>query len=166
MRALVQRVTEASVVVNGEAVGHIGPGLVVLLGVARTDSEADAAYLVDKIVNLRIFTDGQDPSGEAQERRFERSALDVEAELLIVSQFTMYAETRKGRRPDFTQAAPPQEAQRLYDYVVNLFRQSGLKTATGLFQEHMLLTLRNDGPVTIMLDSGDRTRPRRAKSTD
>jgi D-tyrosyl-tRNA(Tyr) deacylase len=134
-------------------VGRIGPGLVVLLGIAREDEEADVQYLVEKIVNLRIFADEQD--------RFNRSALNVGAELLVVSQFTLYADTRKGRRPDFTQAAPPQEAQRLYEHAVALFQQAGLKVATGRFQEYMQVRLQNDGPVTLLLDSVDRHRPRR-----
>ena len=157
MRALVQRVTEASVRVDGGEVGRIGRGLVVLLGIGRDDDQADAQYLVDKILNLRIFADEQD--------RFNRSALDIGAELLVISQFTLYADTRKGRRPDFTQAAPPQEAQRLYAQAVTLFeeaaQQSGLKVATGRFQEYMQVLLQNDGPVTLMLDSADRSRSRR-----
>ncbi len=133
--------------------GRIGRGLAVLLGVSKEDQEADTQYLVGKIVNLRIFPD--------EENRLNRSALDVGAELLIVSQFTLYADTRKGRRPDFNQAALPQEAQRLYEYTVERFRQTELKIATGRFREHMQLHLVNDGPVTIMLDSADRHRPRR-----
>ena len=153
MRALVQRVTKASVAVAGETVGAIGPGLVILLGVSKEDGEADARYLVEKITHLRIFAD--------DENRFNRSALDVGAELLVVSQFTLYADTRKGRRPDFNQAAGPEEAKRLYEHTVQLFRDSGITVATGRFQEHMLVTLENDGPVTLMLDSADRLRPRR-----
>ncbi len=139
--------------VERQEVGRIGPGLVVLLGVAREDEEADARYLVDKIVNLRIFAD--------QENRFNRSALDVGAEFLVISQFTLYAGTRKGRRPDFTQAAQPADAQRLYDYTVDLFQQQGVQVATGRFQEYMQVRLQNDGPVTLLLDSADRHRPRR-----
>ena len=153
MRALVQRVLEASVEVAGQEVGRIGPGLVVLLGVAGEDEEADAEYLVGKIINLRIFAD--------QENRFNRSALDVGAELLLVSQFTLYADTRKGRRPDFTRAAHPPEAERLYEYTRGLFIQEGVKVATGRFQEHMQVHIHNDGPVTLLLDSADRQRPRR-----
>ena len=136
-----------------ETVG-IGAGLAVLLGIGREDEEADAQYLVQKILNLRIFSDEED--------RFNRSALQIGAELLVVSQFTLYAGTRKGRRPDFSEAAQPQEAQRLYEYTVELFRQSGLRTATGYFQEYMRVRLQNDGPVTLLLDSGDRRRPRRS----
>lgn len=154
MRAVVQRVTEASVWAHGKAAAAIGSGLVVLLGIGREDQEADAQYLAQKILNLRIFSD--------EENRFNRSALEVGAELLVVSQFTLYAGTRKGRRPDFTEAAQPEEAQQLYEYAVDLFGQSGLKTATGYFQEYMQLRLQNDGPVTISLDSADRRRPRRS----
>ena len=152
MRAVVQRVTEAWVSVDGREVGRIGAGLAVLLGVGREDEEADAQYLVQKIINLRIFSD--------EENRFNRSALDVGAEFLLVSQFTLYADTRKGRRPDFTGAAQPQEAQRLYEYTVGRFRETGLGVATGKFQEYMQLHLQNDGPVTILLDSADRQRSR------
>ncbi len=153
MRALIQRVTEASVQINQEEVGSIGPGLVVFLGVAQDDEEEDARYLVEKIANLRIFSD--------QDERFNYSAQDTGAEFLIVSQFTLYAGTRKGRRPDFTQAASPEDAQRLYQYVVGEFEKTGLRVATGRFQEYMQVRLQNDGPVTIMLDSADRRRPRR-----
>lgn len=154
MRAVVQRVIEASVLVDHREVGRIGPGLAVLLGVGKEDNEADAQYLVQKILNLRIFSDG--------DNRFNRSALDVGAELLLVSQFTLYADTRKGRRPDFTGAAQPQEAQRLYEYTVTRFQETGLGVATGNFQEYMQLRLQNDGPVTILLDSADRWRSRRS----
>ena len=153
MRALVQRVTEASVLVEGQEVGCIGPGLVVFLGFAADDEETDCLYLVDKTVNLRIFADS--------ENRFNRSALDVGAELLLVSQFTLYADTRKGRRPDFNQAAGAEQARQAYEKAVELFRNTGLTVATGRFQEYMQVLLQNDGPVTIMLDSADRNRPRR-----
>ncbi len=153
MRALIQRVTQASVAVSDREVGRIGPGLVVFLGVAAEDTESDAQYLVDKSVNLRIFADEQN--------RFNRSALDVGAEFLIISQFTLYAGTRRGRRPDFTQAAPPEQAQRLYEHTVGLFQATGLTVVTGVFQEYMQVSLQNDGPVTLMLDSADRQRPRR-----
>ena len=153
MRALVQRVARASVAVADETTGEIGVGLVVLLGVSKDDDEADARYLVEKISNLRIFAD--------DENRFNRSALDIRAEVLVVSQFTLYADTRKGRRPDFNQAAGPEEAKRLYEHTAQLFRDSGLTVATGWFQEHMQVTLQNDGPVTLILDSADRQRPRR-----
>jgi len=153
MRALVQRVTKASVSIADDTAGEIGRGLVVLLGVSKEDDEEDARHLVGKIANLRIFAD--------DENRFNKSALDVGAELLVVSQFTLYADTRKGRRPDFIQAAGTDEAKRLYEHAVELLREVGLTVATGVFQEHMLVSLENDGPVTLMLDSADRRRPRR-----
>jgi D-tyrosyl-tRNA(Tyr) deacylase len=153
MRALVQRVTKASVSIEDNTAGEIGGGLVVFLGVAKEDDEADAQYLVEKIANLRIFAD--------DENRFYFSAVDMGAELLVVSQFTLYADTRKGRRPDFNQAASGEDAKRLYEHAVGLFREAGLTVATGVFQEHMLVSLENDGPVTIMLDSADRQRSRR-----
>ena len=153
MRALIQRVARASVTVDGEVVGAIGPGLVVFLGIGLGDDEEDGAYLVEKIVNLRLFPD--------DEERFDRSALDVGADLLVVSQFTLYAATRKGRRPSFTEAAPPEEAEPLIQRVVGLFRERGLRVETGRFQQHMLVQVHNDGPVTLMLDSEERHRPRR-----
>ena len=153
MRALVQRVVEASVLVEGQEVGRIGPGLVVFLGFAGDDEESDSLYLVEKTVNLRIFADS--------ENQFNRSALDVGAELLLVSQFTLYADTRKGRRPDFNRAAGAEQAREAYEKAVELFRNTGLTVATGRFQEYMQVLLQNDGPVTIMLDSADRNRPRR-----
>ena len=156
MRALVQRVTNASVAVGPEEVGRIGPGLVVLLGIAQGDAEPDADYLTEKLVNLRIFAD---PISSTR-GKFNLSALETNAELLVVSQFTLYAETRRGRRPSFTQAAGPDEAQRLYQYVVEACQKSGLRVAAGRFQEHMLVSLENDGPVTLMLDSADRHRSR------
>ena len=153
MRALLQRVTWASVSIEGVAVGSIGPGLVVLLGVASGDDEAEARNVVDKVVNLRIFADA--------EGRFNRSALDVGGELLVVSQFTLYGDTRRGRRPDFTRAAPPEDAKRLYEQAVTMFQQTGLTVATGEFQAYMQVRLENDGPVTLLVDSADRARPRR-----
>ena len=152
MRALVQRVAEASVEIEGGEVGRIGPGLLVFLGVSADDEEADADYLVPKIVNLRIFADDAN--------RFNLSALDRGAEILVVSQFTLYADTRRGRRPDFTRAAPPELAERLYDYTVSLLELTGLTVATGRFQAYMQVKSLNDGPVTIMLDSADRHRSR------
>ncbi len=154
LRALIQRVAQASVSVGDRQVSSIGPGLVVLLGVSAADTEADARYLVEKIVNLRIFADAQN--------RFNHSAQDTGAELLVVSQFTLYAETRKGRRPDFTRAAPPELAQRLYQGTVELFQATGLPVSAGVFQEYMQVSLQNDGPVTLMLDSADRQRSLRS----
>ena len=153
MRALVQRVSEASVTIGGEVAGRIDRGLVVLLGISRDDTEVEARYIAGKVANLRIFSD--------DEGKFQSSALDVGAELLIVSQFTLYGDTRKGRRPDFNQAASATEAQRLYQLAVDLFRRTGLKVETGQFQAYMQVNLWNDGPVTLMLDSADRNRPRR-----
>ncbi|OGN99497.1 MAG: D-tyrosyl-tRNA(Tyr) deacylase [Chloroflexi bacterium RBG_13_52_12] len=148
MKALLQRVSKASVSVAGEEVGRIGQGLVVLLGVAGGDTEKDADYLVQKIINLRIFTDAAD--------KFNLSALDVNGELLLISQFTLLADARKGRRPSFTDAAPPEQAETLFNYAVGLARQSGLKVATGRFQQHMEVEIHNNGPVTVMLDSREK----------
>ena len=153
MRALIQRVSEGSVTVGECVVGSIGPGLVVLVGISRDDDEEDARYLVGKTVNLRIFNDA--------EGRFNLSALDTGADLLLVSQFTLYADTRRGRRPGFTGAAPPETAGPLFEHTVEMFRETGLAVEAGRFQAHMVVSLRNDGPVTIMLDSADRDRPRR-----
>ena len=155
MRALLQRAAAASVSIDGESIARIGSGLVAFIGVARDDEDADAEYVVNKTVNLRIFAD--------ESGHFNLSALDVEAELLVVSQFTLYAVTRKGRRPDFSAAAPPRDAEDLYGRTVELFRESGLKVATGRFGTFMTVSIENQGPVTIMLDSGDRLRPRRGQ---
>lgn len=152
MRALLQRVSEGSVTVDGRVVGAIGPGLVVLVGISRDDTEEDARYLVGKTVNLRIFSD--------EAGRFNHSALETGAELLLVSQFTLYSDTRKGRRPGFSQAAPPEQAEALFERAVAMFRESGLKVEVGRFQTHMLVSIQNDGPVTIMLDSVGRESPR------
>ncbi len=148
MKALLQRVTEASVTVDGKEVGRIGRGLVVFVGVAAGDTERDVSYLARKTVELRLFAD--------EEGRFNRSALDIGGELLVVSQFTLLADTRKGRRPSFTGAAPPEEAGALFKEFVEAIRASGLKVDTGLFQQHMEVEIRNDGPVTVMLDSRDK----------
>jgi len=136
--------------VSGQAVGNISRGLVILLGVATGDTEKDAEYLAQKTAGLRIFPD--------QEGKFNLSVQDIQGELLIISQFTLLADTRKGRRPAFTDAAPPDEAERLYNYYVNLMRNTGLKVETGQFQQHMLVEIINDGPVTIMLDSREKQR--------
>jgi len=148
VKALLQRVTSASVSIEGEVVGSIGRGLVVFVGVAEGDGPKDADYLTQKLVNLRIFAD------EAE--RFNLSALDIKAELLLVSQFTLLADARKGRRPSFTEAAPPQQAEELFEHFVNEAKASGLKVQTGRFQRYMQVEIHNDGPVTIMLDSRDR----------
>jgi D-tyrosyl-tRNA(Tyr) deacylase len=148
VKALLQRVTRASVTIDGEVVGSIGRGLVVLVGVAEGDSPKDADYLVQKLVNLRIFAD------EAE--KFNLSALDIKAELLLVSQFTLLADTRKGRRPSFSEAAPPQQAEELFEHFVSEAKASGLKVATGRFQQYMQVEIHNDGPVTILLDSREK----------
>lgn len=148
MKVLLQRVTRASVTVAGEAVGSINRGLVVLAGVAGGDTIADAQYLAEKTASLRIFADS--------EGKFNLSALDVGGELLVVSQFTLLADARKGRRPSFTDAAPPAQAEELFNRFVEHVRSTGLKVETGRFQQHMLVEIHNDGPVTIMLDSADR----------
>ncbi len=148
MKALLQRVTRASVSIGNEEVGKIGQGLVVFLGVASGDTEKDAQYLAQKIVNLRIFAD--------EEGKFNLSALDINAELLLVSQFTLLADTKKGRRPSFTEAAAPVQAEELFDYFVEQTRATGLKVATGRFQAYMQVEIHNDGPVTIMLDSSEK----------
>ena len=153
MRAVVQRVSRASVSVGGETVASIGAGLLVFAAVGKDDADADADYLVDKIVNLRVFPDDAG--------RFDRSALDAGASLLVVSQFTLYGDARKGRRPSFTDAAPPGEAQERFAGLVERFRAAGLPVQTGRFQEMMDVELVNDGPVTLILDSADRLRPRR-----
>jgi D-tyrosyl-tRNA(Tyr) deacylase len=148
MKALIQRVSQASVTVDSQVIGRIGQGLVILLGVAADDTEKDADYLADKIANLRIFSDA--------ESKFNLSALDVKAEMLVVSQFTLLADTRKGRRPSFTQAAPPEKAIPLYEYFTGRLKESGFAVATGSFGTHMHVSLNNDGPVTIYIDSRDK----------
>jgi len=148
VKALLQRVTSASVSVAGEVVGRIDRGLVVFVGVANGDTEKDAQYLAQKIVNLRIFSD--------QESRFNLSALDIEGELLLVSQFTLLADTRKGRRPSFTDAAPPAQAEAIFRQFVEQVKATGLKVETGRFQQYMQVEIHNDGPVTILLDSREK----------
>jgi len=149
VKALIQRVSRASVRVGEEVVGKIGPGLVILSGVARNDSEQDAQVLADKIVNLRIFADDKG--------KFNLSALDIQAELLVVSQFTLLADTQKGRRPSFINAAPPEIAEPLCQRFIDILRATGLKVETGRFREHMLVEIHNDGPVTLWLDSKKQT---------
>jgi len=142
---VVQRVSEASVRVEGTAVGRIGRGLVVLLGVGRDDGEKDAESLADKVLNLRIFPD--------EEGQMNRSVLDVAGGVLVVSQFTLLGDVRRGRRPSYVEAAPPGEADRLYEHFVARLRPSGLEVATGVFRAMMDVALVNQGPVTILLDS-------------
>ena len=149
MKALLQRVTTASVRVDNREVGKIGQGLVVFLGVANGDTKEDAQYLADKIVNLRIFADEED--------KLNLSALNISGELLLVSQFTLLADARKGRRPSFVEAAPPAQAEELFEYFVEQVRATGLKVETGRFQAYMQVEIHNDGPVTIMLESREKS---------
>src|ERR1700688_5244522 len=145
MRAVVQRVSRASVSENGEITGQIGLGLLVLLGVGRDDTEADAIYLAEKIAGLRVFEDDQG--------KMNRSVQDVGGSLLAVSQFTLYGDVRRGKRPSFDGAAPPEKARQLYEFFVEPIRATGLRCETGHFQEMMKVELVNEGPVTILLDS-------------
>jgi D-tyrosyl-tRNA(Tyr) deacylase len=145
MRVVVQRVSRAQVTVNHAAVGEIGRGLLVLLGVGQSDAEVDADYLVDKTIGLRIF---EDDAG-----KMNRSVVDVQGAVLVVSQFTLYGDVRRGKRPSFDAAAPPQRANELYEYFVGRVRAAGLRCETGQFQAEMSVALVNEGPVTILLDS-------------
>ncbi|WP_277287836.1 D-aminoacyl-tRNA deacylase [Veillonella montpellierensis] len=145
MRAVVQRVTSASVSVDAIEVGKVKEGLLVFLGISKDDTESDANYIVDKISHLRIF---EDAMGKLNE-----SIIDKKGDILLVSQFTLYGDVRHGRRPSFTEAASPEQAQLLYEYVVNQCRLLGITIATGTFQSHMMVELTNDGPVTILVDS-------------
>jgi D-aminoacyl-tRNA deacylase len=148
LKALIQRVTRASVSINGEIVTIIGKGLAVLVGVAAGDTEKDANYLAEKTINLRILEDAQG--------KFNLSALDTKSEILVVSQFTLLADTVKGRRPSFLNAAPPEIAEPLIEKYAAEIKNLGLKVATGRFRSHMLVEIHNDGPVTIMLDSTEK----------
>ena len=145
MKVLIQRVTEASVSINDEVVGRINQGLVVLIGVASGDTEKDASYLAQKTSNLRIFPD--------ETGKFNLSILDIKGELLLVSQFTLLANTKKGRRPSFIEAAPPTQAEELFERFVEQVRTTKLKVETGRFQQYMQVEIHNDGPVTILLES-------------
>ena len=145
MRAVVQRVSEGRVTVEGALTGEIGPGLVILLGVGATDTAAEVELLARKVAELRIFSDAAG--------RFNHSALDIGAELLVVSQFTLFADCRRGRRPSFSSAARPEVAVSLYESFVTALRGMGLRVATGQFQAMMVVDIRNDGPVTIWLDT-------------
>jgi D-tyrosyl-tRNA(Tyr) deacylase len=145
MRAVIQRVTQAGVKVEASVVGEIGPGLLALVGVAKPDTAADAEFLAEKILNLRVFPD--------EAGKMNRSLLDTGGALLVVSQFTLYGDCRKGRRPSFDGAAPAAQAQALYEHFVEVARRSGLRVETGVFQAHMDVSLVNDGPVTLIVES-------------
>jgi len=147
MRAVIQRVSEASVHVNGECTGQIGHGLAVFLGIATDDRQRDADYLSEKIIGLRIFPD--------ENGKFARSVQEVKGSILIVSQFTLYGDCRKGRRPSFTAAAGVDKALPLYEYFVTTLRQKNMPVATGRFQAAMAVHLVNDGPVTLIIDSNE-----------
>jgi D-tyrosyl-tRNA(Tyr) deacylase len=145
MRAVVQRVSRATVTVNGAVVGRIGPGLLILVGVGRDDTTADADYLVEKTLGLRLFRDEQG--------KMNLDVFQAGGSLLVVSQFTLYGDCRKGRRPSFDQAAEPEKARALYEYFVEQARRRGIAVETGEFQAMMAVELVNDGPVTLLLDS-------------
>ncbi|WP_312560391.1 D-aminoacyl-tRNA deacylase [Anaerospora sp.] len=145
MRAVVQRTDRSSVTVDGAVIANAGCGLTVLLGVAGDDTEEDARYLTEKIVNLRIFPDN--------EGKMNLSLIDSKGELLVVSQFTLYGDCRKGRRPSFDQAAKPDKAKELYEVFIRLCREAGIAVSQGQFQTHMIVALDNNGPVTMLLDS-------------
>lgn len=150
MRAVIQRVSSASVTVDGKVAGAIGPGLLVLLGVGRNDTEQDAEALAHKIIELRVF---QDDAG-----KMNLSLRDTGGSLLVVSQFTLYGDTRKGRRPSFDLAAPPEQARRLYEHFVEAARRQGVHVETGVFQTMMSVSLVNEGPVTFLVETRDPTR--------
>jgi D-tyrosyl-tRNA(Tyr) deacylase len=145
LRVVLQRVKEAKVTVEGKVVGQIGKGLVLLVGAKTGDTEKDVEYLADKCVNLRIFED--------EEQKMNLSALDVKGEVLVVSQFTLYGDTRKGRRPSFTDALEPKEAEKLYQKFIDRIKTTGLKTESGIFGAKMLVEISNWGPVTFILEN-------------
>ena len=145
MRAVVQRVTYSSVEVDGVIVGEINKGFNVLLGISKEDTEEDMKYIKDKIINLRIFSDEND--------KMNLSLLDIQGELLLISQFTLYGDARKGRRPNFMNALGGEEAKNFYDKFVEMMKETGLKVETGIFGADMKVDIKNDGPVTILLDS-------------
>ncbi len=151
MRLVLQRVQQARVDIDGATVGSISTGLLVLIGISSSDTPQDADYLADKVTNLRIFPD--------QERRMNRSLLDAGGSLLVVSQFTLYGDLRKGRRPSFDRAAQPEQARQLYEYFIERLRSRNILVQTGVFQAEMQIHLVNDGPVTFVLDSPDRQSP-------
>lgn len=145
MRAVVQRVTYSSVEVDGEIVGEINKGFNVLLGISKEDTEEDMKYIKDKIINLRVFSDEND--------KMNLSLLDIKGDILLISQFTLYGDARKGRRPNFMNALGGDEAKNFYDKFVNMMKETGLKVETGIFGADMKVDIKNDGPVTILLDS-------------
>lgn len=145
MRAVIQRVKKASVYVDGNLISSISKGLLVLLGVSGDDTEADAKYLADKTIGLRIFEDDAE--------KMNLSVYDVNGEVMVISQFTLYGDCRKGRRPSFTSAAQPTKAEELYNYYISALTEMGITPKTGIFQAYMQVELTNDGPVTILLDS-------------
>ena len=145
MRAVVQRVTYSSVEVDGEIVGEINKGFNVLLGISKEDTEEDMKYIKDKIINLRVFNDEND--------KMNLSLLDVKGELLLISQFTLYGDARKGRRPNFMNALGGDEARKFYEKFIEMMKDTGLKVQTGIFGADMKVDIKNDGPVTILLDS-------------
>ena len=147
MRACIQRVSEAAVTVDGAVTGRIGRGLVVLLGVVPEDGDAEVSWLAEKVVGLRIF---EDEAG-----KMNRSLDEIDGAMLVVSQFTLYGDCRRGRRPSFTSAAPPELAERLYEAFVDVVRDAGIEVATGRFREHMQVSLVNDGPVTLWIDTAE-----------
>jgi D-tyrosyl-tRNA(Tyr) deacylase len=147
MRACVQRVGEAHVTVNGAETGRIGRGLVVLLGVGHNDGETEVNWLADKIAGLRVF---EDSAG-----KMNLSLAEVEGAMLVISQFTLFGDCRRGRRPSFTDAAPPDLAERLYEAFISVLIRAGIEIATGKFREHMLVSLVNDGPVTLWIDTAE-----------
>ena len=155
MKALIQRVLSASVKVDNQIVANIRNGLLILIGIRTDDTQEDIDYLVDKTINLRIFSD--------ESGKFNLSALDVAAELLIVSQFTLYGNIRRGRRPSFSAAANPEYALPFFETIVDLFRTTGLNVETGRFQENMVVSSENNGPVTIIIETNDRNVSKKTK---
>ncbi|MEA2012501.1 MAG: D-aminoacyl-tRNA deacylase [Verrucomicrobiota bacterium] len=153
MRILIQRVSKSSVIVENNTVGKIGKGFLIFLGVGEGDTQEDVDYLIEKCVNLRVFPN--------EKGKFHYSLLDVKGEVLVVSQFTLYASTRKGRRPDFSDAADPQISEELYEYFVKKIEKKGILVSTGVFGAKMDVEIHNDGPVTIMIDSEQKHRKRR-----
>jgi len=148
MRAVIQRVDEGSVTINGKIEGSIQKGMVILLGVQNGDTEEDAQWLAEKCMNLRIY--------ENEEGKFDLSLLDIQGEVLVISQFTLFGDCRKGRRPSFTEAAEPEIAEALYHRFVQAIHEKGLKVQTGIFAARMLVHIQNNGPVTLIVDSRER----------